>query len=155
MKDSIIKALEIFRRFPDASHRETVEHLTPLVGDSDLAQRLVEFVPIAFARIALADSGIKFQNSFCRALGNRKFTHECPLSSEPLYEPALAIAREEQAKDISEADRLAVLSRDATFNMVNEAIAAGQDMRGAVTAPTIFLRNAPMPCEPKPWWRFW
>lgn len=137
-----------------------MEHLVTAVGDPDLAERLMEFVPLAFARVALATSGVSFQDTFCRSLGDGKFSHFCPLSSDPLYEPALAIAREELGGSISEDHLLAVLTRSSLYNTINNALQTGanlQDLQGAVMSPTIFLRPAPMPCEPpkKPWWKFW
>lgn len=155
MKVAIAKAVEVMRQFPEASHRETVEHLATILGDAELAERLVEFVPIAFSRVALANSGINFQETFCRSLGNGKFSHYCPLSAEPVWEPALAVSQEEQPRDISEADRLAVLARCAIFNSAAQAIAAGHDLTGSATSPYTLLRPAPMPCDPKPWWQFW
>lgn len=156
MNEAIHKALAVFRQFPDASHEDTVAQLTVAVADADLAERLMEFVPIAFARIALASSGVSFQDTFCRSLGNGKFSHFCPLSADPIYEPALAIAREELGSAIPEPDLLAVLTRSGQFDAINKALLAGTQLKGAVMSPSIFLRSAPMPCEPpKPWWKLW
>lgn len=157
MKKSIVLALEVFRRYPGATHEEMVEHLKSAVGDDDLAERLMEFVPIAYARIALANTGVRFQDTFCRSLGNGEVSHFCPLSSEPLWEPSTAVVMEELVKDIPEADHLAVLTRSALYNCYRQGIESGADMQDASMSPSVLLRPAPMPCEPRPkhWWKFW
>lgn len=155
MKESIVKAVEVLRRFPDASWEESVEQLTAAVGDADLAERLMEFVPHAFGRVALADSGVKFPDTYRRCLDNGKISRPVSLWDEPLWGPALAVAKEEQSKEISEADRLAILSRCADFNVFGKARAAGQDLRGGVAAPPIFLRRVPASWQAKAWWQFW
>jgi hypothetical protein len=155
LRESIVKAVEVFRRHPDASYEETVEYLRAAVGDADLAERLMEFVPIAFGRVALANSGVKFPDTFRRCLDNGKISRPFSLWSEPLWGPALALAKEEQTQEIAEAGRLAILHRCADFNVYCKACASGVDMRGGVSSDPIFLRRVPASCQPKAWWQFW
>ncbi|MDZ4684453.1 MAG: hypothetical protein SH850_05140 [Planctomycetaceae bacterium] len=153
MDDVISKAVEIFCQDADKSPQELVDHIAAAVGDRELAERLYEFVPIAFTRAVFESAGIVFQDSFRRVRGKGKLTHFCPLSSEPLWEPALAFARRLNSSVDHRDAMAAVLQHCGLCRAITEAGKSGANLRGSVMAGPIFLRQADMPC--KPWWKIW
>jgi hypothetical protein len=64
MDDTIKTALQILRAHPESTDAELVQHIAAELGDADLADRLLEFVPTAFGYVALDGLGIWFPGTF-------------------------------------------------------------------------------------------
>ena len=54
MKPHIETAVRIMQNRPSAAEEELTENIAAEVGDRELVERLVEFVPTAFARVLLS-----------------------------------------------------------------------------------------------------
>jgi hypothetical protein len=148
-------AVQIFLKHPSATESELVGKISAGVGSSDLAERLVEFVPLAFGRIILVRAGVQLPGRFVRMLDDGTFTPECPLEAEPVWKPAMDFARRAETR-LSKDEFLAIAARSAEFDAVNKACQAGSNPKDLVGAVPIFMRAAPMPpLPPKPWWQFW
>ena len=85
MNDIISRAVAAFRTSPGSGD---VEIYRTLVADgikSVVAARLVEFLPMAYCRIVLVETGVRFANTFQRKLANGNTSPEKLLSSEPIW----------------------------------------------------------------------
>ena len=60
-----------------------------------LAARLIGFLPIAYCRLILQASGARFSETLQQVLPDGGISSERSLSSEPLWEAAVAFARTE------------------------------------------------------------
>ena len=155
MKSEIVKATEIFRAHPGASEAELVTHICAAIGDHDLAERLIEFVPLAFGRVLLTRMGVQLPDQFIRMLDHDKFSEPYPLDAEPVWRPALAYAKEAE-KQMSKDEFFTIAGRSAEVDAVTQACAKGSDPRNLVGSPPILLHAAPMPATPrKRWWQVW
>ena len=157
MNRDINAAVAVFLRDREAADSELVEKFEAVVKDRDLAERLVEFVPLAFGRVVLQRIGVTLPENFKRMMANGKFTHECALTLEPLWEPALAFAKDAEGR-ISKEDFLVIAGRSAEVDAANKAMQAGFDPKHLVGSTPIFMRAAPMPGPPakkRKWWMFW
>lgn len=156
VKDIIAKAVAVFRQHPAGDYDAVESELKKIFPENDLAERLMEFVPLAYARAMFAYSGIGFDDTFARVIEAGKVSHFCPLSAEPLWNPAYAIAWDEFTTKRPPEDLEAVAKHSSIYRLFAQAAADGTDVRGGTMSPSIFLRPAPMPCPPPPprkWWQ--
>ena len=103
-----------------------------------LAARLIEFLPIAYCRLILANSGAQFPDTFRRGLADGSF-EERALSLEPVWSAAVAYAREEAARGVSHQDLLAIAGRSAEFDAANQLLNRGSKLENVVFTPTLLV----------------
>ena len=83
MNPVIAEAVAMFREFPNAPDEEILRRLVATGCQRVMAARLVEFVPMAYCRVLLADSGVRFSDSFQRKLGGGSLSANRLLEEEP------------------------------------------------------------------------
>jgi len=137
--DLISKAVAAMRSSPSSGDVEifrtlVTDGLKPLV-----AARLVEFLPMAYCRLILRDSGVRFPNTFQRRLTNGTISSERLLSSEPVWNDAIAFARDEAKRGISREDLLVVAGRCAEFQAVNQMLNDGSQLKDIAVTPTVLM----------------
>ena len=135
----ISKAVAAMRSAPSSGD---VEIYGMLVADGlkpAVAARLVEFLPMAYCRLLLKDSGVRFPNTFQRKQANGKISSERLLSSEPVWKAAIAFARDESERGISRGDLLAVAARSAEFQVVNQMLNQGSNLRDIALTPALLM----------------
>lgn len=64
------KAVRVFREFPNASDEVILDKLVAMGCERVMAARLVEFVPMTYCRLRLADSDVRFSDRFQRRLAD-------------------------------------------------------------------------------------
>jgi hypothetical protein len=154
VKTEITTAVQLFLTEHDASEAELVEKIYAAIGDRDIAERLIEFVPLAFGRVILGKMGVVLPDYFIRMLDHDKFSEQCPLAAEPIWKPALAFAKEAEAR-MSKQKFWLVAYRSAEVDAATKAIQGGSDPKNLVGSPPIFTRTVPLPQMPKKRWQFW
>jgi hypothetical protein len=114
--------------------------------ERDLAARLVEFLPLAYGRLVLGDSGILFSEAFDRVLLDGRISRK-GLSSEPLWDLVVEFARNEANHGVSGKDLISVAGRSAEFQAANELLQQGAKLEDvAFTSPVLFWpENGPNP----------
>jgi hypothetical protein len=135
--DLISTAVAAMRRFPSLGDVELYRILVADGLEAALAARLVEFLPMAYCRLLLKDSGVRFPNTFQRMQARGKNSSARLLSSEPVWNAVIAFARDEAARGISRDDLLAVAGRSAEFQAVNQMLNQGSNLRDIVLTPTL------------------
>jgi hypothetical protein len=138
MNAVISRAVGAFHRFPNASDEEIVSKLLAAGVDRSTASRLVEFLPMAYCRVVLADSGVKFCEHFQRRLADGKLSAERPLDSDPLWAATLSFAWAEKQSGVSGESLLAVAAHSAEFDAVNQLANQGAKLDDIVLTPTVF-----------------
>ena|ERR1700719_693981 len=93
LTDRIAQATQLFLAHRFASEEELVQQIMRAGSDADLADRLMEFLPLAFGRVLLTRVGMKLPDRFVRMLDNGGFSEEWPLTAEPLWKPLVAFIR--------------------------------------------------------------
>jgi hypothetical protein len=138
MNADISGAVAAFREFPNASDDEILDKLLAAGVDRSTASRLVEFLPMAYCRVVLADSGIKFSERFQRKLADGKLSAERELDSDPLWAATLSFAWAEKRSGVGGKSLLAVAAHSAEFDAVNQLANQGTKLNAIVLAPTVF-----------------
>jgi hypothetical protein len=131
----IRKAVETFRDSPGLADNEAYRALVTDGVDAHLAARLVEFLPIAYCRLILENSGVKFSEVFHRARPVGIAEHS--FASEPVWSVAVKFARAEIRDGTSGERRLAVAGRSAEFRAANKLLNQGSDLHDIVLSPPL------------------
>ena len=71
MNEAIASALAIFRNSPELDDESVFRALVDRGIERSLAARIVEFLPIAYCRVLLLNSGVQFSNSRTALRGPR------------------------------------------------------------------------------------
>jgi hypothetical protein len=104
-----------------------------------IAARLVEFLPMAYCRLILADAGIRFSDRFQRKLADGGVSAERLLASEPLWAETLSFARSEKQGGATGAALLAIAARSSEYGAANQLAEKGSKLKDVVLTPTVFL----------------
>lgn len=147
--DDLINLSSIFVNAPDDDGA-----LTKIVEDrgykTDLAERFVAFMPLAFGRVVINKIGsVSFTSSYKVKEQNREFS----LEEEPIYCLAYKLAFESYENGILEREVFsAIATRSAELDSVNKALNAGEDINGAKFS-TILLFGFNTLGKPTNWFR--
>jgi|ERR1700722_3116181 hypothetical protein len=135
VNEAIARALTIFRESPELDDEGAFRALIDRGVERSIAARIVEFLPIAYCRVLLLNSGVQFSNSFVRAASPLKIQS---LSSEPLWIFFLASAESELRGGTARREMLMVAGRSAEFQAINQMLDKGAELKN-VALPTISL----------------
>jgi len=113
------------RRNPRAGDAAIISRLVDLGIDDSYAAQLAIFVPVAYCRLLLKETGVRFSNSFCRVLPDGSISSEQPLASEPIWNGALDFARREIARGMQAGDLLSIAGRSPEFEAANNLLQRG------------------------------
>jgi hypothetical protein len=162
--EGINKAVDIFAEHKN-SHWEDLEQDFQNSGlPTSLANKLLEFMPLAFGRVFMKDLGISFRDEYVRYVvsdGKIIVKQRRKLTDELVYNESFKIASKMQTGKINGEKFLAVAFRSAEFNCVNEMELKGSKPENLVlTEPHLEWRdeNELDISEPRgnsSWWQFW
>src|SRR5437667_8608211 len=124
MNKELSNAVAVFRRSPNLGDDEIHRAIVAAGVEPRLADRLIEFLPIAYCRLILANSGARFSDMFQRILPSG-ISEKRSFSSEPVWNAALAFARAEVKSGVSREDLLAVAARSAECHAANQLLQKG------------------------------
>jgi hypothetical protein len=135
VNEAIARALKIFRESPELDDEGAFRALIDRGVERSIAARIVEFLPIAYCRVLLLNSGVQFSNSFVRAASPLKIQS---LSSEPVWIFCLAYAESEIRGGTARREMLMVAGRSAEFQAINQMLEKGAEPKN-VALTTISL----------------
>src|SRR5215469_7757489 len=138
MNPFIVEAVAIFREFPNASDEEILSKLVALGCERLIAARLVEFVPMAYCRLLLADSGVRFSERFRRKLADGSVSAERLLEAEPLWAEAVSFAKAEKRSGVTGKALLAVAAHSSEFDAANQLAKQGSKLKDMLLMPVVF-----------------
>ena len=138
MNPLIAEAVTIFREFPNVSDEEILRRLVATGCERMMAARLVEFVPMAYCRVLLADSGVRFSNSFQRKLGDGSLSAQRLLEEEPLWAEVVSFAAAERHAGVTRKALLMVAARSGEFDAVNQLLNEGSKLENIAMTPILF-----------------
>lgn len=138
MNAVISKAVATFREFPNASDEDILRKLISAGIARVVATRLVEFLPMAYCRLILADAGVRFCDHFQRKLEDGSLSAERQLDSDPLWAETLSFARAEKRSGVSGALLLAVAARSSEFDAANRLANEGSKLTDVILTTTVF-----------------
>ena len=138
MNRAISEAVTIFRRFPDSSDEDIFRKLVAAGVERVAAARLIELLPMAYCRLILAGSGVKFCDHFQRKLSDGTVSPERLLDSEPLWTEMLSFAHTEKQTGVSGRALLVVAAHSSEFDAANQLANQGSKLKDIVLMPTVF-----------------
>jgi hypothetical protein len=88
-----------------------------------VAADLVEFMPLAFARVLFEGTGVRLADHYVRTDGNARERKRGLLMDEPVYRASMAAAQDVIARD--EETFVAVAARSSELQALNKALQSG------------------------------
>jgi hypothetical protein len=137
LNQDISKAFAIIRESAQANDFELFQTLVRSGMERRSAACLVEFLPMAYCRVLLSDSGAQFPETYQRRQPDGSISAEILLSTEPLWEAALEFARAHAERGISKEDLLFLAGRSAEFDAANQMLKSGAKLGDIAFTPTI------------------
>lgn len=138
MNPVIAEAVAMFREFPNAPDEEILRRLVATGCQRVMAARLVEFVSMAYCRVLLADSGVRFSDSFQRKLGDGSRSASRLLEEEPLWTEVLSFAKAERRTGATGKELLVVAAHSSEFGAVNQLANQGSKLEDIVLTSIVF-----------------
>jgi hypothetical protein len=133
--EMIEMAVSVFAAHTTMLNRDVL-HVLIRMGLSEMESlELIEFVPLAFARLILADLGVDVSDEYVRLDANGTERVRRSLKDEPMYRDALALGPTVAARD--KASFMATAGRSAEFQMVNSALLRGDKPENLVLTTPI------------------
>ncbi len=138
MRETIAKAIQIFRAYPEMGDHEIFMYLIKRGIDRNVAARLVEFIPCAYVRILFPDSGAVFNDLYRRLDKKGKISVEHPLTAEPLWNEVVAYARSELQEGIPQQIIHIIASHSAEYKYASPLLKNGGKLNGFRTSSLLF-----------------
>lgn len=161
--ESIKTAAPIFAEHKD-SDWEVLEQALVNAGISPpLTTRLIEFMPLAFARALLEGMGIAFEEYYVRHDPQTNRNQHTKLADETVYRESFEAASSIMAQKLAGDAFMAVALRSSELAAVNDALNNGSKPEDLVMSPPVMLWDegagahpeAPKSQQAKNRWRFW
>jgi len=134
----IAKAVSIVRTSPELDDEAMYGRFVSCGMTRQLAAQLVEFLPMAYVRVLLENSGVRFPDCYERKLPGGVLEKR-PLSSEPVWNAALEFASVEAASGVSKKDFMALAMRSAEFQAANKLLNGGSKLSDIGFTPCLLL----------------
>jgi hypothetical protein len=137
------RAVAALYRLRDRPDLEIVRALVAQGATAAHAEKLVDFVPIAFGRPVLERMGVRASDRGVFVEGNIERSFR--LLDDPLFADASALARDAYARGTVPSDLFqAIAMRGAELAAVSEALASGASTRNLTLSPPRFTNSAAM-----------
>ncbi len=137
MKEHIRRAVVVLRDSPALSDGQILRNLVESGMERVLAARFMVFLPMAYCRLILRASGARFSDTFRQVLPDGGICSERSLSSELLWEAAVAFARTEVEHGVPGKDLLVLAARSAEFDAANHLLNRGAKLSDLAFAPPL------------------
>jgi hypothetical protein len=136
------RAVAALHRLADRPDEEIVRALVAEGASPAHAEKLVDFVPIAFGRPVLKRLGVRAEGEGVIVVGGAERTFR--LTDDPVFADALALANEAYTRGAIAPDVFkSVVMRGAELRAVNEALSAGSHAKDLVLSAPRFSQSAP------------
>lgn len=138
LRAQVVDAVRLVSEHLGADDDELIVLLTQRGWDRGRAQRLVQFIPIAFGRVHFKASGVVFQQSFilqnCQT--GRRITRS--FLKEPLFQDVLAVA---SSRELGDQEVLALASQSAEVDAIRQLTEQGSKTEDIILSEPAFLTD--------------
>ena len=156
LEQSLDLAITIFTQY-ESSTWEALENAMYATRMPKMhAERILEFMPIAFGRVLMRDSGVEFQESYERRKPGAKKGREFQVAANQVYVESVAYAKR-QAKSSSGIEMLtAVANRSPEVKAIEDKVNEGVEPNNIVLSrPVLRWTRKPENPDEKTWWQVW
>lgn len=155
---NLIRAVEAFRDNPTADETELTEILISKGIAADVADQLVDFIPIAFTRMAMPQFESVFSDRFQWVDDRGTVVDEKHFVEFPLFLETLRFAGEDAGLLVDSDEFIMIASYGAEFKIIQQALEKGVNVETLKISPLMKLNDSVRPRlveETKQWWQFW
>jgi hypothetical protein len=138
MNNDISRAVTLIRNSPHLEDDELYHTLVAGGMDRRRSARLIEFLPTAYTRLILRNSGVRVSDKFQRRLPNGEISVERSLSEEPIWNEALKFASDEINRGLSIQDLFAIAGRSPEFRAINQLLEQGSKLEDIACTALLF-----------------
>ncbi|NNE65659.1 MAG: hypothetical protein HKN33_03760 [Pyrinomonadaceae bacterium] len=156
LEQSMDLALAVFTQY-ESSTWDALEKAMYDSGISKLnAERILEFMPLAFGRVMMRDSGVKFHDTYQRKKPGSSRSKKFSFADNEVFAASLKYA-ERQANSRSGIERLtAVSARSPEMKTIQDLVNEGSDPKSIVlSSPVLGWTSKPENPGDKQWWQIW
>lgn len=158
--EAIELALPVFHEHKDSTWKTLGEALKAAGIPANISDRLLEFMPLAFARAFVDGLGIEFGEYYIRFDPKTRKKVSKRLVDEPVYRESLSFAFSLIAEKKAGDEFTAVVFRSSEFVAMNKAMNEGSRPEELVSSPPVLLWDAEADERAKreaskPKWKFW
>ena len=143
--DAIAQAVALLRSRTDlgdvAIYRELARHGV----ERPIAARLVEFLPMVYCRLIFLKSGLRFPETYRRALSDGTYSPSVSLSGDTLWNEAKKFAEAEIESGVNGQSLLAIAGRSAEFDAANKLLNSGSKLEDVKFTEPVLLWPASGP----------
>jgi hypothetical protein len=143
--DAIAQAVALLRSRTDlgdvAIYRELARHGV----ERPIAARLVEFLPMVYCRLIFLKPGLRFPETYRRALSDGTYSPSVSLSGDTLWNEAKKFAEAEIKSGVNGQSLLAIAGRSAEFDAANKMLNNGSKLEDIEFTETVLLWPASGP----------
>jgi hypothetical protein len=158
--EAIQLAIPIFHEHKNSTWKTLGEALKEAGIPASVSNRLLEFMPLAFARAFVDGLGIEFGEYYIRfdPKTNKKVSKR--LADEPVFTESFSYASSLIAGKQAGDEFTAVVFRSSEFVAMNKAMNDGSRPEDLVSSPPVLLWDGETdeqakPASSKPKWKFW
>lgn len=126
--DAIVEAVALLRSRMDLGEIAIFRELASRGVERPTAARLVEFIPMVYCRLIFLKSGLRFSETYRRALPNGTYSASVSLSSDKLWNEAKRFAEAEIENGVNGQRLLAIAGRSAEFDAANKLLNSGSKL---------------------------
>ena len=156
LEQSLDLALTIFTQYEHSNWKslETAMYATKMPKLH--AERILEFMPVAFGRVLMRDSGVEFQGIYERRKPGSGVGREFQIATNQVYVASVAYAKR-QADSTSGIEILnAVANRSPELKAIQDKVNEGVEAENIVLSRLILgWTGKPENPDDKVWWKIW
>ncbi len=143
--DAIAQAVALLRSRTDLGDVAIYRELARRGVKRPIAARLVEFLPMVYCRLIFLKSGLRFPETYRRALSDGTYSPSVSLSGDTLWNEAKKFAEAEIKSGVNGQSLLAIAGRSAEFDAANRMLNSGSKLEDIEFTETVLLWPASGP----------
>ncbi len=143
--DAIAQAVALLRSRTDLGDVAIYRELARRGVKRPIAARLVEFLPTVYCRLIFLKSGLRFPETYRRALSDGTYSPSVSLSGDTLWNEAKKFAEAEIKSGVNGQSLLAIAGRSAEFDAANRMLNSGSKLEDIEFTETVLLWPASGP----------
>jgi hypothetical protein len=145
MTDAIAQAVALLRSRTDLSDIAIYRELAGHGVERPTAARLIEFLPMVYCRLIFFKSGLRFPETYRRALSDGTYSLSVSLSGDTLWNEAKKFAEAEIESGANGQSLLTIAGRSAEFDAANKLLNSGSKLADIEFTEPVFLWPASGP----------
>lgn len=143
--DAIVQAVALLRSRMDLGEIAIFSELASQGVERQTAARLVEFLPMIYCRLIFVKSGLRFPETYRRALSDGTCSPSVSLSSDAIWNEASKFAEAELNGGMNGQDLLAIAGRSSEFDAANKLLNSGSKLENLKFTEPVLLWPASGP----------